>query len=76
MKPILERYIEKQIDINVTHPIRNDTMVLFLVADDYFGVLDPESGMRAYFPFTAVLAVYETPDNMLTVNLNHFVMYS
>lgn len=75
MKPILERYKEKTIFINVHDPIRTDEMTLFLVSDDYFGVVDPESGFRAYFPYTAILGVYEGMNGSLQINLNHFVLY-
>jgi len=75
MKPILERYKEKTIFINVNDPIRTDEMTLFLVGDDYFGVVDSDSGFRAYFPYTTILGVYEGMNGTLQINLNHFVLY-
>lgn len=75
MKPILERYKEKKIRINVHDPIKTDSMILFLVSDDYFGVVDSKSGFRAYFPYTAILGVYEAMGGVLQINLNHFVLY-
>lgn len=75
MKPILERYKEKTIFINVYDPIETDRMTLFLVAEDYFGVVDSSSGFRAYFPYTAILGVYEGMNGILQINLNHFVLY-
>lgn len=75
MKPILERYQEKRIFINVHDPIKSDEMTLFLVSDDYFGVVDSDSGFRAYFPYTAILGVYEGMNGVLQINLNHFVLY-
>ena len=75
MKPILERYKEKMININVTDPVKTEIMTLFLVADDYFGVVNESSGFRAYFPYTAILGVYEGMNGVLQINLNHFVLY-
>ncbi len=75
MKPILERYRDKQISINVSDPIKTELMTLFLVADDYFGVVNPENGYRAYYPYTAILGIYESLNGVLTINLNHFVLY-
>lgn len=75
MKPILERYKEKTIFINFDDPIEADKMILFLVADDYFGVVNPSTGLRAYFPYTAILGVYEGLNGVLQINLNHFVLY-
>lgn len=75
MKPILERYKDKEIHINVNDAIKNDIVTLFLVADDYFGVYDSKNGFRAYFPYTAVLGVYESLNGALTINLNKFVLY-
>lgn len=73
MKPILERYKKEKILINVHDPIKSDEMTLFLVSDDYFGVV--KSGFRAYFPYTAILGVYESMNGVLQINLNHFVLY-
>ena len=75
MKPILERYKEKTIFINVNDPVKSEEMILFLVADDYFGVANTKLGSRAYFPYTAILGVYESIDETLQINLNHFVLY-
>ena len=75
MKPILERHKEKMININVTDPVKTEIMTLFLVADDYFGVVNESSGFRAYFPYTAILGVYEGMNGVLQINLNHFVLY-
>ena len=75
MKPILERYRDKQISINVSDPIKTELMTLFLVADDYFGEVNPENGYRAYYPYTAILGIYESLNGVLTINLNHFVLY-
>ena len=75
MKPILDRYQEKRIHINVTDPIKTEVMTLLLVADDYFGVVDEATGFRAYFPYTAILGVYEGMNGVLQINLNHFVLY-
>ena len=75
MKPILERYKEKEIHINVHDPIKSQVMTLLVVADDYFGVLDKSSGFRAYFPYTAILGVYEGMNGVLQININHFVLY-
>jgi len=75
MKPILDRYKEKRIHINVTDPIKTEVMTLLLVADDYFGVVDEATGFRAYFPYTAILGVYEGMNGVLQINLNHFVLY-
>jgi len=75
LKPILERYKEKTIFINVNNPIKTDEMTLFLVSEDYFGVVDPSNGFRAYFPYTAILGVYEGINGILQINLNHFVLY-
>lgn len=75
MKPILERYKEKRIHINVSDPIKTEVMTLLLVGDDYFGVVDENTGFRAYFPFTAILGVYEGMNGVLQINLNHFVLY-
>ena len=75
MKPILDRYKEKRIHINVTDPIKTEVMTLLLVADDYFGVVDEATGFRAYFPYTAILVVYEGMNGVLQINLNHFVLY-
>lgn len=75
MKPILERYKEKTIFINVNDPVKSEEMILFLVADDYFGVVNSKSGFRAYFPYTTILGVYESMDGALQINLNHFVLY-
>ena len=75
MKPILERYKEKTIFINVNDPIKTEKMTLLLVADDYFGVVNQSTGFRAYFPYTAILGVYESMGGVLQINLNHFVLY-
>lgn len=75
MKPILERHKEKMIYINVHDPIKTDKMTLFLVSDDYFGVVNSKTGFRAYFPYTAILGVYEGMNGALQINLNHFVLY-
>ena len=75
MKPILDRYKEKRIHINVTDPIKTEVMTLLLVVDDYFGVVDEATGFRAYFPYTAILGVYEGMNGVLQINLNHFVLY-
>lgn len=75
MKPILERYKEKKIHINVSNPVKTEVMTLLLVGDDYFGVLDESTGMRAYFPFTAILGIYEGMNGILQININHFVLY-
>ena len=75
MKPRLDRYNEKRIHINVTDPIKTEVMTLLLVADDYFGVVDEATGFRAYFPYTAILGVYEGMNGVLQINLNHFVLY-
>ena len=76
MKPILERYKEKRIHINVSDPVKTEAMTLLLVADDYFGVVDESTGFRAYFPYTAILGVYENMGGALQINLNHFVLYN
>lgn len=75
MKPILERYKEKKVHINVSDPIKTEVMTLLLVADDYFGVVNEATGFRAYFPYTAILGVYESINGVLQINLNHFVLY-
>lgn len=75
MKPILERYKEKKIRINVSDPVKSEEMTLFLVADDYFGVVDQSNGFRAYFPYNAILGVYEGMNGVLQININHFVLY-
>ena len=75
MKPILERYKEKRIHINVSDPVKTESMTLLLVADDYFGVVDESNGFRAYFPYTAILGVYEGMNGVLQININHFVLY-
>ena len=75
MKPILERYKEKKIYINVNDPIKTETMTLLVVSDDYFGVVNESTGFRAYFPYTAILGVYEGMNGVLQINLNHFVLY-
>lgn len=75
MKPVLERYKEKTIFINVDDPIETEEMTLFLVAEDYFGVVNTSTGFRAYFPYTAILGVYEGINGVLQINLNHFVLY-
>lgn len=75
MKPILERYKEKKIHINVSDPIKTEVMTLLLVSDDYFGVVNEATGFRAYFPYTAILGVYEGINGVLQINLNHFVLY-
>ena len=75
MKPILERYKEKKIHINITDAIKTEVMTLLIVDDDYFGVVNESTGFRAYFPYTAVLGVYEGMNGELQINLNHFVLY-
>ena len=75
MKPILERYKEIKIHINVSDPIKTEVMTLLLVSDDYFGVVNEATGFRAYFPYTAILGVYEGINGVLQINLNHFVLY-
>ena len=49
-------------------------MIFFLVSDDYFGVVNSNSGFRAYFPYTAILGVYKSMDGVLQINLNQFVL--
>ena len=75
MKPILERYREKRIYINVSDPIKTEVMTLLVVSDDYFGVVNEATGFRAYFPYTAILGVYEGMNGFLQINVNHFVLY-
>ena len=75
MKPIFERYKDKQVLINATGTVNSEVMTLFLVADDYFGVVNTENGYRAYFPYSTILGVYESLDGTLSINLNKFVEY-
>ena len=75
MKPIIERNKEKKNHINVSAPIKTEVMTLLLVADDYFGVVNEATGFRAYFPYTAILGVYEGINGVLQININHFVLY-
>lgn len=75
MKPILDRYKDKQVEINATDTIKSEAMTIFLVADDYFGVVNRDSGLRAYFPYTAILGIYESMEGILLINLNKFVEY-
>lgn len=75
MKPIFDRYKDKQVSINATDTIKSEVMTIFLVAEDYFGVVNMDSGFRAYFPYSAILGVYESMDGTLSINLNKFVVY-
>ena len=75
MRPIFERYKDKQVLINAISTVNSEMMTIFLVADDYFGVVNPENGFRAYFPYTTILGVYESMDGTLYINLDKFVEY-
>ena len=83
MKTIFERYKGKYIGINCTDSVKIDVLELFVVQDDYFGVLDRTSGFRAYYPYESLLGVFEKDDGFkeknqvfsLMVNVNHFVLY-
>ncbi len=75
MKPIFDRYKDKQVSINATDTIKSEVMTIFLVAEDYFGVVNMDNGFRAYFPYSAILGVYESMDGTLSINLNKFVVY-
>ena len=47
MKPILER-IKKNI-YKCNDPVKSDEMILFLVSDDYFGVVNSNQGLEHIF---------------------------
>ena len=74
MKPIFDRYKDKPVYINATDTVKSEVMTLFLVADDYFGVVNFE-GLRAYFPYSSILGVYESIGGTLSINLDKFVVY-
>ena len=75
MREIFERYKGEVISINCTDPVKIENLELFLVNDTYFGVLNSETGFRAYYNYENVVGVFETDENPLYVNVRHFVLY-
>jgi len=59
MKEVLEKYEGITIGINCFDPIETDLLELFIVKDNYFGVIDRDSGDKSYFPYNAVMGIVE-----------------
>lgn len=80
MKDIFERYRGTIVGINCSDPVGTDLLRLFVVNDDYFGLLNSSNGFRAYYPYESVLGVFESDKGFeggcsLLINVNHFVLY-
>lgn len=83
MKELFERHRGTVVGINCADPVGTDLLELFVVNDDYFGVLNSSNGFRAYYSYESVLGVFELKNgfhegNMtysLLINVNHFVLY-
>lgn len=84
MKEILEKYIGITIGINCFDPIETDLLELFIVKDNYFGVMNRNTDYKSYFPYNSVMGIYEqkyftTKTNKikfpLLIEINHLIVY-
>jgi hypothetical protein len=91
MKSILKNYKGELVAINCNKPAEKSIMELFIVEDEFFGVINPETNFKAYYPYYAILGVYESEEGFknkslfgfkkegaicsLLINVNHFILY-
>ncbi|MGL4669255.1 MAG: hypothetical protein ACRCVG_01480 [Methanobacteriaceae archaeon] len=84
MKDVFERHRGTIVGINCVDPVGTDLLELFVVHDDYFGLLNSANGFRAYYHYGSVLGVFELKNGFkeeditysLSINVNHFVLYN
>ena len=64
MKDILEKYIQREIGINIERPLRIDSATLKSVSDHYFSVVDENKGYTHHFSYNSIIQIIEHPDGI------------
>ena len=64
MKDILEKYLGREIGINIERPMRIDAAMLRAVHDDYFSVTDENKGYTHQFFYHNIIQVMEHPEGV------------
>jgi len=59
MKPILEKYLNQEIGINIERPLRIDSARLVATHDSFFSVVDEYKGYTHHFPYSSIVQVIE-----------------
>lgn len=64
MKVILEKYLNKEIGINIERPLRIDSAILTAIGDNFFSIVDENKGYTHHFSYSSIIQIIEHPDGI------------
>ena len=64
MKNILEKFLSREIGINIERPLRIDSATLTSVSDDHFSVIDENKGYTHHFSYNSIIQIIEHQDGI------------
>lgn len=64
MQSILNKYLQKQIGINLDKAFHLQKVVLVAAEDDYFSIMSRSDDCLHHFPYSAIVQVIENPDGV------------
>lgn len=77
MQSILNKYLQKQIGINLDKAFHLQKSVLVAAEADYFSIMSSHDDCLHHFPYSAILQVIENPDGVRIGGfLQHKQMYA
>lgn len=59
MKDILDKYVSREIGINIERPLRIDSVTLKSVHTNYFSVIDDNKGYTHHFSYNSIIQIIE-----------------